>query len=82
MTSWWNYHESELPPLDGDTREFVEYMTGRVPLLLRSLFQFKSGIFDRARFLQSTELVRVRKQINTFYERRLASDLTLVQRRR
>jgi len=51
-------------------------MTGRIPLLLRSLPEFNDGRFDAAEFLDSRELQLVRDDIVSFY-RKIFSDKDL-----
>ena len=44
-------------------------MTGRIPLLLGSLSEFKDKKFDEAAFLNSKELQLVSSNIDDFYEK-------------
>jgi len=67
MAAWWHRNAASIAPLDDKTRNFVEYMTGRIPLLLQSLFTIGKE-FDEAQFLLSPQLTTVRSNILDFYE--------------
>src|SRR2546425_3899819 len=72
MKQWWTHHSSLLPnpPLDEDQRQLVESLTGRIPLLLRALFEFRQqGIpFDEDQLLQSNDFRKVKDDIFAFYQ--------------
>ena len=69
MSAWWSNYAASLPNLDPNAQEFIEYITGRIPLLLRPLFKYGVGKeFDRAKFLCSEKLMIVQDDIYRFYQ--------------
>src|SRR4051812_31589946 len=71
MKQWWKHYSCSLPSprLEEDQRLLVESLTGRLPLLLRALFQFAGKPFNEREFLASTEIAKVRDDIYAFYQR-------------
>ena len=68
MSAWFDYNATSLPELSPESRKFVEYMTGSIPLLLQSLFQFKGKEFDQTALLDVRELLLVQEDITSFYD--------------
>ena len=69
---WWYKHFSDLLPNKGFGKEeplFVEYFTGRVPLLLRDLLQFQGQPFNECLFLSSDGLQKVTHDVVEFYQK-------------
>lgn len=77
--AWFKHHEgsptlSQLTPLD---REFIEDITGRIPLLLQPLLQMDK--FDQMSFLNCKAMTNVTTNITAFYNelfRKSADDQT------
>jgi len=71
MEQWWKHYSSSLPSprLEEEQRLLVESLTGRIPLLLRALFQFEGKPFNEHQFLASTEIAKVWDDIHSFYQR-------------
>jgi hypothetical protein len=68
----WYRHFSDSLPSEGfgpQERLVVEYLTGRIPLLLRDLLQFKGQPYDEPKFLLSGGLQKVRRDIAEFYQK-------------
>ena len=69
MKEWYKHHLSELPRLSDQERQIVEYLTGRIPLLLRGLFGIKK--FNEEEFLRLPDLVKVDLDVSDFFEARI-----------
>jgi hypothetical protein len=83
MSAWWEYHDPSPPKPDSETREFVEYMTGCIPLFLRSLVRPQSDQeFDRQLLLASPLFCRIAKNLTSFYETRLFRNIARSKRDR
>jgi hypothetical protein len=65
MDKWYTHFSYKLPTLSDQERQFVEYITGRIPLLLRPLFKIKK--FDEATFLRSPDLLKVNADVINFF---------------
>jgi hypothetical protein len=65
MDKWYTHFSYKLPTLSDQERQFVEYITGRIPLLLRPLFKIKK--FDEATFLRSPDLLKVNTDVFNFF---------------
>jgi len=70
---WFEHHPDRLPKLSENDWEVVEYLTGRIPLLLRSLFEFQDKSFDETKFLECPDLVKVNNDITSFYHTMIES---------
>jgi len=66
MKHWRQHYSQKLPYLSEDDWGLIEYLTGRIPLLLRALFQFKDEKFTEHEFLASAELRKVVSDVNKF----------------
>ena len=64
---WFAHHTAELPKGSQENRGFIEYITGRIPLLLHSLLDFKTEMFDEPTFLKSTQMRLVERHVTLFY---------------
>jgi hypothetical protein len=69
MEKWYIHYSSKLPTLSDQERQIVEYLTGRVPLLLRGLFGIKK--FNEEEFLRLPDLVKVDLDVSDFFEARI-----------
>ena len=69
MKEWYKHHLSELPRLSDQERQIVEYLTGRIPLLLRGLFGIKK--FNEEEFLRSPDLLKVKVDVSIFFKARI-----------
>jgi len=61
------FYSGNLLTLSSEDRQLVEYLTGRIPLLLRSLFDFKNTAFNEQEFLNCRDLSKVNQDIVNFY---------------
>ena len=59
--------QATLPKLDTNDRKCVKEITGRIPLFLKPLLQFKGDQFDEDKYLSCDELRSVTENISTFY---------------
>ena len=69
MEKWYIHYSFKLPTLSDQERQIVEYLTGRVPLLLRGLFGIKK--FNEEEFLRLPDLVKVDLDVSDFFEARI-----------
>ena len=69
MEKWYIHYSPELPRLSDQERQIVEYLTGRVPLLLRGLLGIKK--FNEEEFLRLPDLVKVDVDVSDFFEARI-----------
>jgi len=65
---WFNHHNHKLPQLTTNERQIVEYLTGRIPLLLRCLFDIQH--FDESKFMNFPDLIKVNDDISKFFRTR------------
>jgi hypothetical protein len=65
MQKWWMLHEKDLPKVDESEKEYIEDVTGRIPLLLRVLLRLGRQNFEdvKSEFLKSPELSKVPLQV-------------------
>ena len=68
--AWFTNHANDLPTGALENRQFIEDVTGRLPLLLRPLLDFKAReeAFDTSTFLGSTQMELVVEDITPFYK--------------
>ncbi|KAF8234815.1 hypothetical protein L208DRAFT_1393487 [Tricholoma matsutake] len=62
---WFILHGYQIPQLSAEQRERVEYLTGRIPLLLRCLFNMTE--FDELEFRNMPDLRNVVLQVDSFF---------------
>ena len=67
MAIWWERNRTTLPTLNESDREWVEELTGRIPLLLKPLSQFADQVFDEEKFLCCHEVQTMKENIESFY---------------
>ncbi|KAF8221565.1 hypothetical protein L208DRAFT_1462363 [Tricholoma matsutake] len=68
---WFILHVSRIPQLSAEQRERVEYLTGRIPLLLRCLFNMTN--FDELKFRNMPDLLNVAFQVESFFRTKVCS---------
>jgi hypothetical protein len=69
MAHWWSHYRERVPKFRNcSVREWLEYLTGRIPLLLRPLLAFNGKDFDDAKdsFWQAPQIMDVEKHIQKF----------------
>jgi len=66
---WYIHYSSKLPTLSDQERQIIEYLTGRIPLLLRVLFSIEK--FNEEEFLRFSDLVKVNWDVSTFFMERI-----------
>jgi len=69
MSKWYDHYSSKLPRLSDQEKQIVEYITGRIPLLLRPLFDMNK--FNEEKFLLSPELRKVYMDVSRFFTNRI-----------
>jgi hypothetical protein len=69
MQEWYKHYSSELPRLSDQERQIVEYLTGRIPLLLRVLIGIKK--FNEEEFSRFPDLQKVDVDISNFFRARI-----------
>jgi len=62
---WFRHYSPRLPKLSSENGRLVDYLTGRLPLLLRSLFDVRN--FDEQHFLTSHDLHQIRLDVVGFF---------------
>jgi hypothetical protein len=75
MRQWFIHHASKLPPLTNEQRQLIAYLTGRIPLLLRPLFDQEH--FNEQHFLDNKDLYKVNVEVMDFFlqkEKELSDD--------
>jgi hypothetical protein len=73
---WFKHHSSHLPVLTDEERQLVEYLTGRIPLLLCSLFEFKGKEFNQHEFMDCEDLCDVQLDVTYSFEKKRSSQNT------
>jgi hypothetical protein len=63
---WYRHYVDKIPQLSDKNRRIVEYLTGRIPLLLRALFD--GAQFDEASFMNHKDLLKVKEDVLRFFE--------------
>jgi hypothetical protein len=66
MKHWWSHYKERVPKFESCVeRERVEYLTGRIPLLLRPLLKFNGKDFSDVEdsFLEQPEIMAIEKNI-------------------
>lgn len=73
MNCWWNHHSDSLPVLTVEDKQEIEYMTGKLPLLLKELLRFKGRMYDEIKgdLLSNGILQTIRHGAKGFTERKL-----------
>ncbi|KAM6502225.1 hypothetical protein JOM56_002202 [Amanita muscaria] len=68
---WFIYHDHQIPQLSAEQRQRVEYITGRIPLLLRCLLNINN--FVELEFRDIVDLRNVTVDVEKFFRAKLAS---------
>ncbi|KAH9953864.1 hypothetical protein BGW80DRAFT_1451367 [Lactifluus volemus] len=75
---WFILHDRQIPRLSDEQRRLVEHLTGRIPLLLRHLFNMAN--FDEQKFREITDLRNVGLQVSQFFRTKYESQDPLSQK--
>ncbi|KAF8327351.1 hypothetical protein F5887DRAFT_1274679 [Amanita rubescens] len=67
---WFKWHGHRIPPLSDKQRQLVEYLTGRIPLLLRCLFNMPK--FVELEFRKQFYLRNVKSDVDEFARTKLS----------
>jgi hypothetical protein len=65
MDHWFIHHAAKLPQLTSEQRQLIGYLTGRIPLLLRPLFDQEN--FNEQRSLDHKDLKKVNVEVIHFF---------------
>jgi hypothetical protein len=68
---WFDHYADKIPALTSLERKFVEYVTGRIPLLLRALFYFQDKPFKRVEFMKCEDIAEVQTNVAQFFSQKM-----------